>query len=303
MNFFPYYPYSACKDNTWRAYYLRPMPTTYPSPIIQEIPGIPSVFYNWMRTPMIILSIAPQVIFNDETAGLSWQIENATRASMSESRHVTLLVPSSQISGTEFDGGGWGAGGTPDGGVAMTGSNIITGSLLGQGNYIYTISAHDNLQSTTVSKWLDILTIPNFKGNCTPSRISDIKNAIKTIDAALRNGCIICDCSLDATVSVFINKHIDKINLWERILAELQNMQLITFNCIDTNTDSQVGGRWIEHSNEIQLSWSPRLRPNYEYVILHELIHKSGLNSELLTKGYNKNEIEEHTFKITDSCF
>ena len=279
-------------------------------------------FESWMRMgemwsgksspPGISLTLMPQVIFVGESTLLSWNISNANCADKSVTQYFTSLkAQAGAISGTVPAGGGFGAGGMPVCALSkwMSGSENISGMPFGPRNEWHHFNAKNALgKSATTSRWIDVLSVPQFKGNSTPKRIAAIKKAIKTIDKKLRDGCIYNDTGLDKTVAAFKDGHIDRRAFWARLLAELQNLKLVTFNCKDVSDKNWGAGHWADYTNEIILEWSPSHTPYLEYVILHELIHKCGFNGNLLkyyakyTKSPNETGVENQAHKVTGAC-
>jgi len=255
--------------------------------------------------PNISMSVSQKVMFSDETSTLSWTITNANSAEMGENISKTFLaVDLTSTSGTKLTGGGYGAAGMPPGGLNLNGSGTLTGQgFYTSGHRVFCITAHNIAGlSATASKWMDTLPVPQFKGSSTATRKSDIRSAIKTIDEYLRNGSIYNDTALDTSVAAFKNGHLNRKEFWARLLAELENIKLDTFNCQVTTDANWGGGHWSDYSNEIKLDWSPSYTPNLEYVILHELVHKCGFNGNLL-KYYAHSDIENQAHTISGTVF
>lgn len=255
--------------------------------------------------PTIKVSANPEVIFEDESSLLSWDISNANCAESTLTTSMTRMVTKNAgISGTKVTGGGHGAGGMPPCALSMKGNWNISGQLLGSHHIEVHISARNAIaKSAAASQWVDILSIPTFTGACTAARQTAIRNAIKDIDENLRNGCIYNNSALNTKVAAFKAGHLNRIVFWARLLAELQNIGLDTFNCKDVKDTDWGAGHWATYTNEIILEWSPSYTPLLEYVILHELIHKCGFNSDLYKFGYSKNDIENQAEAITCACY
>ena len=279
-----------------------------PSNIAKDFEVVLRLAETWFAGPTppgISLSASTEVMFEDETAMLTWNISNANCAEMGESMSKTgMIVSPTKTSGTQIAGGGWGAGGTPSCALSLSSSMNLTGQApFGSSHRRFWITAHNTAgKSATSWQWVDTLSIPQFKGSSTPTRISSIRSALKTIDKLLRNGCIYNDKALDTTVAAFKNGHLKRTELWARLLAELQNIKLNTFNCNDVADNDWGAGHWADYTNEIFLEWSPSHTPYLEYVIFHELVHKCGFNGDLL-KFYSKGDVENQAHVVSGACF
>jgi hypothetical protein len=266
---------------------------------------IPGEVWHAGSPPNLSLSASPQVIFIDENATLSWKVTNANCATMGFTKRSTdLVADGSNISGTKPQGGGWGAGGMPHCGLTqMSGSWKISGQSYGHGHQVHWLSASNVMaKSASASRWLDILSIPKYKGAATQSRKSDIRSALKTIDNKLLNGAVYNDSSLDSKVPAFKNNHLNRKAFWARLVAEIENIELDTFHCKDVADKDWGAGHWTEYANEIVLEWSPKNTPWLAYVIVHELMHKCGFNSTLKKWGYSKYEIEQQCHTVSKAC-
>lgn len=271
----------------------------------EVISKIAEKWHSGSTSPGINLSASMGVIFEDEFSTLSWAISNANCAEMSETFSKTgMTVDQAKVSGTKITGGGWGAGGMPPCALLLNGSVKVTGQApFGSSYRRWWVTAHNTAGlSATSWRWIDVLSVPNFKGSSTPTRISGIRNALRTVDTMLRKGCIYNDAALDTTVAAFKNGHLKRTELWARLLAELQNIKLTTFNCKDVADKDWGGGHWGDYTNEIILDWSPSHTPYLEYVILHELVHKCGFNGDLL-KFYSTADIENQAHAVSGACF
>ncbi len=283
-----------------------------PADIVAQVELALKQFEWWFagtNPPIINISINPEVIFTDETAILNWRVSNAQYTSSSSTMSRTYLVADpTKASGNRLDGGGYGSGGSPWG-TAMSGSWKIEGARHQQQHLRQYVSARNALgKSAEASAWLDILSIPQFKGASTPQRQSFIRNALKSSDKKLRNGCIYNNAALDKTVAAFRDGRLNRQQFWWRLLIELQNLKLVTFNCQELRGTSQrvkdtASASFRDYSNEIILRWKVdlNLMPT-SYAILHELIHKCGFNSDLL-KYYSKASIETQAHLIAEACF
>ncbi|MFZ0159526.1 MAG: hypothetical protein WAL50_10900 [Kineosporiaceae bacterium] len=247
------------------------------------------------------VSAAPEIIFTDEQSTVTWSVTNATGATMSESAHTSTLLPGG-ISGTMHDGGSWGAGATPGCGAPMSGSWPVSGQTSGHCRRYYAVHActAPGQPSAADTAWLDVLGVPTFTGAATSARVKEIRDAVKAIDLALRQGAVINDPALDATVDAFTTGRIDRRQFWYRLLDELENLHLDTFACQDVTDKKWGGGHWSDYGNQILLDWSPSYTPALDYVIAHELIHKCGFNGCLLT-WYSHSQIETMCHEVSSS--
>jgi hypothetical protein len=253
----------------------------------------------------VSLSSPQQVIYTDESTVLSWSIVGSPCASMaSTSRRTRLLVDTAKYAGTRYDGGSWGGGGQPPCAMASgSGSFPVSGMPLDARHQRHSLTADSPAGPQVIgSHWLDVLGVPKLSG-CTPARVTAIENAVRTVDAALRNGCIYNNPALDAQVAAFKNGHLSRFAVWHRLLAELQNLDLLTFDCQDYTgpASNYSSGSWSDYSNTITLRWMGATGPNLPYVILHELCHKAGFNSGLLG-NYSKMEIELQAHQVSGAC-
>jgi hypothetical protein len=263
-------------------------------------------------------STTPQVIFENETATHSWSVKNATAAERGAG-YVSeeLVADPSQLSGTSLGGTTWGGGGVPKwspAGGSDSGTETVYGKLgsLGARVHTYEVIAYGSVSSVSAAAWVDVLSPPSFTGSysqlnypgSSQTRKQAILSAIKTDVAELRDGCIYNDVALDVKVAAFKNNQLNRKEVWRKVLREMQNLDNITFDVLDVAGSG--GGGWEERANTIHLDWPPSATgkiPKLTYVILHELIHKSGFNSELKAAGYSSSQIENMTYAVTDSCF
>jgi len=106
-------------------------------------PGLP---------PLITISINPQVIFEDESAVLSWTIANANCATGGVGMQQTFMVAwAADYSGTKMDGGGWGAGGMPPCALPMSGSWNIASKPFGARHEWHSIWADNAMGKSAVA--------------------------------------------------------------------------------------------------------------------------------------------------------
>jgi hypothetical protein len=157
---------------------------------------------------------------------------------------------------------------------------------------------------------MDILSVPQFTGVAIPTRMSFVRATLKEIDQKLRYGCIYNDTALDSTVPAFKDGHLSRTQVWSRLLAELQNMKLITFLIEDLKGTSQEiqntsPASWQGYAtgNQITLRWKVdlSLMPS-PYAIMHELVHKCGFHDALLPY-YSHSEIEDQTDTVASTCY
>jgi len=287
--------------------WIEPTAKPTPSVIAELISRFPERFFASPGPgfpPTIKMSAIPEVIFEDESSILSWNITNANCATMGNTVRKTLMVAwAGSYSGTKITGGGIGHGGMPSCVLSLSDSQKITGQPLGSRHERWHISAHNAMgKSSVASKWLDVLSIPKFTGACNAARKAFIRNAIKTIDKKLRDGCIYNDTALDTKVAAFKNGHLSRKGFWARLLAELQNIKLVTFACKDAKDKDWVGGQWPWFSNVITVQWSPSHTPG-PYLIFLLLIFKCGFNLGLYKFGYSKTEVQDQAYKVADACF
>ena len=254
-------------------------------------------------TAAATMSVTPSVIFTDQQSSLTWNVANATGATKGMSAHTTNLVPGG-ISGTKYDGAKWGAGGTPICGAPMSGTFQISGQAYGHCRQHHSVHACTlpALPSAAADAWLDILGLPQFKGNATAGRKADIRTALTTLDNVLRGGAIVNDTGLDSSVDAFKTGRVNRKYFWGRLMAELENLNLDAFVCTDVTDANWGGGHWADYTNDIILDWSPSYAPYLEYVIAHELIHKCGFNSTLL-QWYSTSQVELMAHAVSASVF
>ena len=249
--------------------------------------------------PGISVTTSHEVIFENETATVTWSVTDATCATPGYSVVSHRLIPGS-ICGTQLDGASVGFGGYPP--CVGTSGNATFPQLpmIGSSHIVMGVSAINSSKSASAAVWIDILSLPQFNGAATAGRVAAIKTAIKNIDKNLRAGCIYNDASLDVTVPAFKNGQLNRKTFWWRLLVELQNLKLDSFVCNDVADNNWGGGHWGDYGNDVILEWSPSHTPNLEYVILHELVHKCGFNSAL---PYSHNDIENQAHAVSGSCY
>lgn len=263
-----------------------------------------------MSKPSIIVSMTPNVIFIGESALLSWDVANANEVSRGMSiNHTGLLADPTSISGTKIDGSMFGGGGAPPGAFGFKGQETIDKN--NQGMYTpswqnWGFTAQDSFgNSATKYVNLNILSEPNYSGKVTPQRKDTIKNALRDITKRIMSGSIYWDTQLDTKIAAFQKNLITRAQLWGNLRNVLFNLHLLTFNCIETKAgDQNFGGVCIDYSNEIKLEFPTTYNPYYEYIILHELVHKCGFNGALLYKGpFSHSEIETQACRIACAVY
>ncbi len=263
-----------------------------------------------MATPTVTVSMNPEVIYIGESATLSWNVTGAIEVGRGVSiHHMGLIASGTSVSGTALDGGSWGGGGAPFGASGFLGSETIDNKnpLIYKPSWqtwgFFAQDSFGNSAGSTVR--LNIIPEPKFTGSVTPQRKDTIKSAIRDVTKKIMAGGIYWDTSLDTTVDAFKKKLISRTALWYNIRNELFNMNLITFKFVENEDPKKhFAGRWGDYSNEIELEFSSLYNPYYEFVILHELIHKCGFNGELQYKGlYSKTELEDQNYLIGCSVY
>lgn len=262
--------------------------------------------------PYIQLSASSPVIFEDETAVLSWNISNANYADSGDYLTRTFLLPDPyQPSGSKYDGGDLSLGATCGGALPLNGSRTLDGPTEKAQCLRVNVTATNLLGKVASSaQWVDILSVPQFAGVASAARVSFVRATLKEIDQKLRSGCIINDTPLDSTVPAFKAGHLSRAEVWSRLVAELQNMGLTTFLLQDLKGTSQAiqdaaSASWASYAkgNQITLCWKVdlNLMPT-PYAIMHELVHKCGFHDALL-QYYDRFQIEEQTDTVASACY
>jgi hypothetical protein len=272
---------------------LKEVQIVRPVGILMPIRGSP--------TPTINLSSSNDVIFNDESATISWNISNATCIDY----------------GLGFAGGGcpnygcYAGGGTPAcvmpnvGQITVELSNLTSNdNNIRHGIAYFGIDASNSMGGKADADLsIGILSLPKFSGASNQKRINEVKNAIKTIFRALLNYCILSDTTLDNSVAAFKDGHLKRTDVYWNLRKEINCMELNTINCKDVSDQDFDGGDWdSKYPNVIGIEWSPNHLPCLEYVILHELTHKIGFN-EYLLQWYDRPNIEMQTYKVASACY
>lgn len=284
--------------------YMAATPVWKPAEKIQE--------YLWWMTeqpeisaafmfPTVHFTIAPDVVFTDESATATWSVTNALSVGTSHMVSSTLTVADTdERSGTRVNGGSHGGGGSPPSYEGVhSGQWTLDSGMWGWGpsHYAYGLFVTSPYgKSITASRDVDILGVPQFAGSATAERRRDIRDAIRLLTRRLRGGRILNDASLDNSVAAFRDHRLERRSFWGRLLTEIHNLNLVTFNCIQ---GVSAGGSWDEYKNEIKLIWSSTHAPRLDYVIAHELIHKCGFHGDLT--GYTAAEIEQQAHLVTSA--
>jgi hypothetical protein len=273
--------------------------------LIPQLKSLANSAEAWDAGLSATLTAAPQVIFEDESATLSWNVVGANCVNMAFGHHSHgLVADTSNVSGTKTGGGGWGGGGTPPCGIQNgPGSSNVTSQMTNGPSHARASLRAESPVGPPVDKWcwIDLLSVPKFKG-ASAQRQTEIRNAIREIDTRLRGGCIYNDTSLDSKVDAFKKGHLNRKHFWFSLMSALQNIGIVTFVCQDVSDSNWGAGHWTDYTNEIILEWSPSHTPYLEYVILHELCHKVGFNGSLRAY-YSHNEIETQAHLLSGACY
>ena len=294
-----------------RPHILRVRPTPEPR-LLGDLLSQQAHWYSaqeWFASPPAIwLSVSsggPQVIYADETFGCSYSVTNASCIHhWCGSDGPRIEVNTSKISGTELKGGFSTTAYGPPCGMLPAGKLGIIGSAWKPSHVFLALTASNaSGKSVSADVRVDVISVPKFKGAVTDKRRGDIRQAAKDIEGKLNSGCIINNAALDQSVSAFQKGHLKRSEFGYRLTAEILCMGNITFLCNDVGDAQWGAGHWLEHTNEIVLEWSPKYIPYLEYVILHELVHKCGFNSELYKYGYNRAEIEDQARTLSGACY
>ncbi len=263
--------------------------------------------------PVINMSVSSQVIFQDETATISWDVKNLDVSSLGIGGYKTVLIPNGDSSGVKNDGGGWLSGGGPPVQGDWIDSMVIDGTFFpGFQSFGAGISGTSGGLASDAGVWLDRLYTPNFTGTgSTPPRVKEIRDALREIDKRLHYGAIFWDAYMDYTLPAFKNKHLNRLDFYHLLRDVVWNISIVTFECKD-RPDSEYGigpgkygtGDFADYDPHIYLNWFPNHTPNVVYVVCHELVHKCGFNSDLWLKGgnYKVPQIEDMAFYATDVC-
>jgi hypothetical protein len=151
----------------------------------------------------------------------------------------------------------------------------------GAGIYSWIITAQGPLQAI-VTAWADTAFLPHPRIEaCSAERQAAIESALKDVCASLGNGCIRDTVGLDLVIHAFQEGRLTREEVWNRLMAQLLNLQLITFSCVDSSDEAWRDGHWTEFTNGIELQWSPSHEPDLPRVILRELVRKCGFNGDL----------------------
>lgn len=236
----------------------------------------PSYWMAGPPGPPISMNVTAQVIFTDESSLITWNVPNATCVSTSFQADKTTLVPDATVfSGSKYDGGSWGVGGSP----LCTGPNPGSWNLMGQQWGPRHIEAHVSAKNamgvtSSVKKEVDILGVPQFQGAATTLRKAAVRQAYKEMTQLLRAGRVKDDAFLDTQVKAFQKGYLNRQQVWARLLAELQNLNITTIKCEDA---PGAHGNFSPFSGTITLRWWGGYGPGMPYVPIHELVHKVSL--------------------------
>jgi hypothetical protein len=256
-------------------------------------------------TPIIDLTLRDRVLYLGEDNRLEWWVRCAVRVGSLENWLKFELVEDLGCrSGTRL--------------VSLLGDEVLHSSVpprdnitvsprwgLSGHNY-WTINARGmrgfGATATVDGAWLPRANFESCDVLGRQNRQKKIEQALLAVCEKLLDGCIIGNRALDRDVRAFREGHLTRLEVWEGLLAQLENLNLITFRCLDVRDAEWRGGRFVEYSNVIELQWSPSFEPNLPYVILHELLHKAAFNGDLLP-FYSESEIEEQAQLVATSCF
>lgn len=257
------------------------------------------------KRPAIRLGISHPYVFIDQSTVLSWKILCATSAEEWVSGfHETLTEDLVRRSGTRllliemFEG--W----IPPMAMAMRGEEAKTAPFGTAWQMEWEFNAENSSpryrQSAVISA--SFIPRPDYEG-FDDIRRGEVEKTLLSVYEGLSLGWIRDNAALDGTVRAFREHRLSRTAVWSELIRQLDNLNLITFVCRDvTDGEWNGGGRFIERTNTIELLWSPGHAPSLPYVILHELLHKSGFNGDLLGM-YPVELIEEMTRIVATSCF
>lgn len=255
-----------------------------------------------LRPPTIDLTLRDRTLYLDEDNRLEWRIRCAAYVEMwGDFLRFDLVEDLARRSGTRLlsvSGGGFMRPFLP------LKDNIAVTPFLGlSGQNSWTINAKSLVgfwaNATVGGAWLPHA---NFEGCDVLDRQQKIEQALPGLCEKLLDGCIIDNRALDRDVRAFRERRLTRPEVWQGLLAQLENLNLITFKCVDVSDAEWRGGRFVEYGNVIEIQWSPSFEPNLPYVILHELLHKVAFNGDLL-RFYPESEIEEQAQLVATSCF
>ena len=184
------------------------------------------------RDASVSFSAADRVLYTDENTTLEWDIACSDCAEMSEGgTSVVLVADATQDSGTRIAHEvGWGSEPLVCS-LDMNGRSTI--SALTPGQYRWSISANA-VWGSAAGASAHVASIPraNIEG-ANAERASEIERTIKTMAADLLNGCIRDASALDDDIAAFRDGWLNRFSFWARLLAEIENLNLITIQCED----------------------------------------------------------------------
>ncbi len=288
-------PAQTPKPLTWYAWYEDPDRWYREELLYDEI-----ICYR--RTPTINLTLRDRVLYLDEDNQLEWRIRCAFYAEMwRDFLRFDLVEDLTRRSGTRLvsiSGGGFMLPFLP-----LRDDIAVSPLFDSSGRNVWTINARGDSgawQTAAVEgAWLPRA---HFEGCDVPDRRLRVEQILPILYTRLLDGCIIDNLILDRDVRAFRERRLTRLEVWQGLLAQLENLNLITFKCTDVSDAAWRGSRFVEYGNTIELQWSRSFVPNLPYVILHELLHKVAFNGDLLP-FYSEVEIEEQAQLVATSCF
>lgn len=252
--------------------------------------------------PRIKFTADPNCLYKDQETTLEWNASCSTYAELYGDTFVQILETDlTQRSGTRltgFEGGGFIEPFLPRRAERRY-SGEFFGSKPGCQKRWAIFAGDDRGRHANAEVMAGFLPHPIFDG-CSDPRQGEIETALVDIYCCLLlEECLVQNRELDHRIDAFRRGHLNRVRVWMDLIAQLENLQLFTFQCRNTTDADWEGGRWAEYTNEMELQWSPSHRPNLFYVILHELIHKVGFNGDLLAH-YTEAEIEDQARAVTE---
>jgi hypothetical protein len=243
----------------------------------------------------------PRAAFVDELVTLTWRIvcSDCARMDGEDFRAVLQedLTARSGTAGHLVEANGFLAAPCS---LDMSGSTDWIASD-GAGIYTWVITARGPL-GATVTGWADAAFLPHPRIDaCNGERQAAIESAVKSVCAALGNGCIRDTAALDLVIHAFRDGRLTRAEVWERLIDQLVNLQLITFSCVDSNDEDWRDGHWTEFTNGIELQWSPNHEPDLPRVILRELVRKCGFNGDI-EPFYGVDDVRMQADGVAGAC-
>lgn len=254
--------------------------------------------------PRVELDTDAHCLFRDQEATVRWRATCSTYVEMNSELWVVILeADNTQRSGTSisrFVGGGAFWPFAPSRGEVYCTEDFfdIFGLEAGCQRTFWVSARDDRGRSAVEDVTMGYIPYPKFEG-CDPGRQRDIETTLLDIYCCLfRNVCLAQNVELDHSIAAFRDGHLSRVEVYQDLLDQLQNLHLMTFKCRDVADAGWRGGQWTEYTNEFEIQWSPLHRPNLFYVILHEFIHKVGFHGDLLVH-YTDAEIENQAQHLT----